>query len=68
MLSADNGSLRDGDRDLVILRAQVEAVRELVSRNLHKPVQMSPGTGGMPSNQTPAAWYDRLLDEYRRAA
>lgn len=65
----DTGStLRETDRDLVILRAQVEAARELVNRNLHKPVQLSPGSGSYPSNQTPAGWYQMLLAEYRAAA
>ncbi|MBN8922352.1 MAG: hypothetical protein BGP10_12400 [Rhodanobacter sp. 68-29] len=65
----DSGStLRDGDRDLVILRAMVEAARELVNRNLHKPIALSPGSGSYPSNQTPASWHAMLLAEYKAAA
>lgn len=65
----DSGStLKEGDRDLIILRAMVEATRELVNRNLHKPVQLSPGSGSYPSNQTPASWHQVLLAEYKAAA
>lgn len=60
-------TVREGDQDLLLLRAQVEAARELVNRNLHKPVQLSPGSGSYPANQTPAGWYALLLDEYRKA-
>lgn len=60
-------TVRDSDRDLVLLRAMVEAAREMVNRNLHKPVQLSPGSGSFPSNQTPAAWFSTLMDEYQRA-
>lgn len=68
VLTATGSSLKEGDKDLVILRAQVEAAREMVNRNLHKPVALSPGSGSFPANQTPAGWYAALLDEYRKAA
>jgi len=68
VLDADASTVADADRDLLVLRAMVEAARELVNRNLHKPVAMQPGSGSYPSNQTPAGWYQMLLDEYRKAA
>jgi hypothetical protein len=68
VLTDAGSTLKEGDRDLIILRAMVEATRELVNRNLHKPVQLSPGSGSYPSNQTPASWHQALLAEYRAAA
>ena len=67
VLTDAQSTVRESDRDLVLLRAMVEAAREMVNRNLHKPVQLSPGSGSYPSNQTPAGWYSALLDEYRRS-
>lgn len=68
VLTDAGSTLKEGDRDLIILRAMVEATRELVNRNLHKPVQLSPGSGSYPSNQTPASWHQALLAEYKAAA
>jgi len=68
VLTDAGSTLKEGDRDLIILRAMVEATRELVNRNLHKPVQLSPGSGSYPSNQTPASWHQVLLAEYKAAA
>lgn len=68
VLTDAGSTLKEGDRDLIILRAMVEAARELVNRNLHKPVALSPGSGSYPSNQTPAGWYQMLLAEYQAAA
>lgn len=68
VLNDVGSTLREGDRDLIILRAMVEAARELVNRNLHKPVMLSPGSGSYPSNQTPAGWHQALLAEYKAAA
>lgn len=68
VLTDAGSSLKDGDKDLVILRAQVEAAREMVMRNLQKPVALSPGSGSSPANMTAAGWYAALLDEYRKAA
>lgn len=61
-------TLQERDRALVILRAQVEAMRETAMRNAHKPVTLREGGGGVGRNTTPAALYERLLAEYERAA
>jgi len=62
-------TLTDADRNLVILRAQVEAMREMTFRNIHKPVAMrSAGAGASTSNMQPSALYERLLAEYKEAA
>lgn len=55
------------DRGLLLLRAQAEAMRELMLRNVSKPVQMRDGYSGTPRNSTPAALNQQLLDEFWRA-
>lgn len=54
-------------RALLILRAQVEALRELAMRNITKPVQMIDGHGNQPRNGTPSALYEALLREFEGA-
>ena len=62
-------TITERDRDLLILRAQVEAMRELTFRNSTKPVSMRDASGGGgPSNMQPAAIYERLLREWKEAA
>jgi hypothetical protein len=65
---AATSTLQEKDRALIILRAQVEALRETAMRNAHKPVTLRDGGGGLGRNTTPAAIYAALLDEYERAA
>lgn len=61
---ASTSTLQERDRDLVILAAQVEAMRETAMRGAHKPVTLRDGSaGGMPRNGTPAALYQALLAE-----
>jgi hypothetical protein len=54
------------DRELLILRAQVEALRELTMRGVHKPVSLRDGLASTPRNSTPSALYQALLDEFDR--
>lgn len=61
-------TLQEKDRQLLILRAQVEAMRETAIRSAHKPVTLRDGGGGVGRNTTPAALYAALLQEYERAA
>lgn len=56
-----------GERSLLLLRAQAEAMREVAIRNSAKPVSMRDGYSGMPRNGTPAALYQVLLKEWREA-
>lgn len=49
------------DRGLLLLRAQVEAMRELALRNAAKPVQLRDGLSGVARNSTPAALHEVLL-------
>lgn len=59
-------SLTDGAVPLVILRAQVEAMRELAQKAVTRPMQMRDGLSAMPRNGTPAALYRYLLEEFER--
>jgi len=67
--AAETSTLTDADKNLLLLRAQVEAMREMTMRNIHKPVSLrSAGAGAVPSNMQPAALYEKLLAEYKAAA
>lgn len=55
------------DRGLLLLRAQVEALREIAIRNASKPVSMRDGMSGTPRNATPAALAEQLLGMFREA-
>lgn len=62
-------AVTDSELDLLLLRAKVEALRELAIRNHAKPVTMHGGAGeGIARNQTAAALYEKFLAEYERAA
>lgn len=70
-LTADaaTSTLDEADKWLLILRAQVEAAREMSLRNMNKPTSFGQGAAGSaPRNMTPAALYEKLLQEYREAA
>ena len=49
------------DRGLLLLRAQAEAMREMVLHQANKPVQLRDGLSGTPRNSTPAALHEMLL-------
>lgn len=55
------------DRGLLLLRAQVEAMRELAIRNAAKPVSLRDGMSGTPRNSTPAALAEQLLKLFQEA-
>lgn len=55
------------DRGLLLLRAQVEAMLELILRNMGKPVKFNDGLSGMPRNSTPAALHRSLLNTFQEA-
>lgn len=67
VIDADT-SINAGDRGLLILRAQAEAMRELAMRNIAKPMSLRDGMNSAPRNGTPSALYSLLLDEFERAA
>lgn len=65
-LPADT-TINQQDRGLLILRAQVEAMRELAIRNAGKPVQLRDGISGTPRNSTPAALAELLMRTFTEA-
>lgn len=65
--NAANTTIRAGDRGLLLLRAQAEAMREIGFRNAAKPVQMLDGMTSQPRNGTPGAIFDALMREFERA-
>lgn len=66
--AAVNTSIDAGDRGLLLLRAQVEAMRELAMRNVGKPVALRDGLNSTPRNGTPSALCVLLMDEFERVA
>lgn len=66
--TAASTTITAGDRGLLLLRAQAEAMRELAMRNVGKPVQMRDGYTGTPRNGTPAALWQSLMQEFEGAA
>lgn len=69
VLAAAGGdtTVNAADRGLLILRAQVEAMREMALRNAGKPVQMRDGFSGTARNSTPAALHEQLLKLFQEA-
>jgi hypothetical protein len=66
--AAADTTIKAADRDLLILRAQAEAAKELAFRNVGKPVSMRDGVSNTPRNGTPAALAESLLNEWRMRA
>jgi hypothetical protein len=56
-----------GDRGLLILRAQAEAMKELSMRNITKPVQMRDGISSGPRNGTPQYLFEVLMKMFEEA-
>lgn len=65
---AGDSTITEREIDLLLLRASVEAMRELAIRNHSKPVTLGrgdgAGAGASPRNSTPAALYQALLQEF----
>lgn len=66
-LAAAATTVAAGDRGLLLLRAQAEAMKELALRNLGKPVAMRDGLSSQPRNGTPAALYGQLMAAFKEA-
>lgn len=66
--SAGDTTIVAGDRHLLLLRAGAEAMLELTKRNAHKPVQLRGDLAGVARNNTPAALYDGMMDQFHRQA
>lgn len=57
-----------GDRGLLLLRAQAEAMQELALRNVAKPVQLRDGMNQQPRNGTPAYLFEALMQQFNLRA
>ncbi len=66
--AAADTTVQPVDRDLLLLRAAAEAMKELAYRNSKKPVQLRDGLNSAPKNSTPAALADWLMKEFERRA
>lgn len=66
--AAAETTILSGDRGLLLLRAQAEAMRELAMRNAAKPVQMRDGISGSPRNGTPSYLFELLMKEFEGLA
>jgi len=68
--SAATSTLPERCRNLVLLRAQAEACRELTLRQLTKPVTLRAGGGSTAQtrNMAPSAVFAVLMAEYERTA
>lgn len=66
--TAADTTIQAGDRGLLLLRAQAEAMKELAMRNITKPVQMRDGLSQGPRNGTPTALFDILMKQFNEAA
>lgn len=68
--SAATSTLPERALNLVMLRAQAEACRELALRQLTKPVSLRAGGGSTAQtrNMTPSALFESLMAEFLRTA
>lgn len=57
-------SLADGDQNLLLLRAQAEAMKELALRDSVRPTQIGGGFGSQTKTGMPAALHQVLLTEW----
>ncbi len=66
--TASDTTILPGNRGLLILRAQAEAMKELAMRGSKKPVQLREGLASAAKNSTPAALYDQLMRAFNAQA
>lgn len=57
-------TILSGDRGLLLLRAQAEAMKEMAMRNIGKPVQMRDGVSSGPRNGTPSYLFEALMKHF----
>ncbi len=65
--AAAGTTIFDGERQILLLRAQAEAVRELALRNINKPTTLRDGVTNAPRNGTPAYLFEALMREFEAA-
>ncbi len=60
-------TVKPADRAVLLLRAQIEAMTQLMFRNIHKVTSMRDAISGQPRNGTPAGVRESLLAQYEAA-
>ncbi len=65
--AAIDTTIQAGDRGLLLLRAQAEAMKELSMRNIGKPVAMRDGMTQGTRNGTPQYLFDLLMKLFQEA-
>lgn len=66
--NAADTTIQAGDRGLLLLRAQAEAMKEMSMRNIGKPVQLRDGISQGPRNGTPQHLFEVLMKQFEEAA
>lgn len=61
-------TLNTEELDLLLLRSQAEAMRELAIKNASTAYQLREGISSVPKNGTPAYLYTELMSEFARRA
>lgn len=64
---AADTTILGGERGLLLLRGQAEAMRELMFRGIAKPVQLRDGLTSAPRNGMPSYIYEKLMEEFEHA-
>jgi hypothetical protein len=64
---ATDTTILPGDRNLLILRAQAEAMKEMSMRNIAKPVAMRDGLSQSTRNGTPQYLFEQLMKMFEEA-
>ena len=64
--AAEETTVNAADRDLLIQRAQVQAMRELAMRDSVRPQTLRDGFSGQPKTGTPGWIAQSLLDDFER--
>ena len=65
--TAASTTILPGDRGLLLLRAQAEAMKEMAMRNIGKPVAMRDGMSSAPRNGTPSFLFEALMTQFEGA-
>lgn len=65
---AADTTILPGDRALLLVRAQAEAMKEMAMRNIGKPVQLRDGISQGPRNGTPQHLFEVLMKLFEGAA
>lgn len=66
--AAVDTTIQAGDRGLLLLRAQAEAMKEMAMRNIAKPVSLRDGMSQGPRNGTPGYLFEQLLKMFEASA